>query len=172
MFKEHLQPSPLCVQGHKNRSIWLRDEEKNIEKCLMIDMCSMMSNSSLLSWFPVPPSFFLPRFVKGGRDAWLGAPNLTCQQYEKKKKPKIICYFKSQKNCWKSCDYLLFKRCVWGWGGGDFTNQKSRQNEIIFKNKLPKSYMKWLDLWKGKKQKNKTTPHGGTFGVLGFIVSN
>ncbi len=49
-------------------------------------MYLMMSNYTVLSWFS--PLFFFPRLVKGGRDAWLGAPNLTCQQYDKKTNSK------------------------------------------------------------------------------------
>jgi len=46
MLKEHLYPYSLHVQQHKNHSMWLRNE-KNIEKCLMISTCLLMSNSTL-----------------------------------------------------------------------------------------------------------------------------
>jgi hypothetical protein len=59
----------------------------------------------------------------------------------KRKKPKIICSSKVKKSVGNHVT-TSYSRGV----GGDFTNQKSRHNEVISKNKLPKSYVNWLDL--------------------------
>jgi hypothetical protein len=48
MLKEHLQPFSLHIQWHKNRSIWLKNEE-NIEKCSMLGMCLVMDGSTLVT---------------------------------------------------------------------------------------------------------------------------
>lgn len=45
-FKEHSLPLSLGVQWNKNRSIWLRNE-KNSEKCSIIDTCSVMGSFTL-----------------------------------------------------------------------------------------------------------------------------
>ncbi len=45
-LKEHLQPSSLRIWWHKNRSIWLRNEE-TMGKCLMRGTCLVMSGSYL-----------------------------------------------------------------------------------------------------------------------------
>jgi hypothetical protein len=57
-FNEHLYLSSLCVQWHKNHSIWLRKEE-NIGKCLMINMCLVIGGFTLFLLFLILNIFSL-----------------------------------------------------------------------------------------------------------------
>jgi hypothetical protein len=47
MLKERFYPYSLRVQQHKNHSLNLVQNEKNIEKCLMMNTCLLMSNFTL-----------------------------------------------------------------------------------------------------------------------------
>jgi len=52
MLQEHLYPFSLCVQSHKNHSIWLRNEENiitinNHHVTLVMDIASVLFRSKL-----------------------------------------------------------------------------------------------------------------------------
>jgi hypothetical protein len=61
-----MQPSSLCVQWHKIRSIWLMNEE-SIGKCLVLDMCLVMDDSTLVlfRWKSIrKPMSRLPKWLR------------------------------------------------------------------------------------------------------------
>jgi hypothetical protein len=60
ILKEQLYPSNLNIQWH----IWLRNEE-NIEKCSMINTCSMMGSSTIGAQIHYDQNFNEPNFRLG-----------------------------------------------------------------------------------------------------------